>query len=93
MVRSCISTIQNGYITKKIYFDIMDNIIKKAGHYFDLDQCERAYRLAKVNKTWHDYATTFEGWNEDAYYADFEKWWDNLSSQERKRIYFALKTR
>lgn len=59
------------------------------GIHFDLDQTTKAYGLAGVEKCWLDYAYDDgrEGWDQDAYYADFDKWWVKLPKKEKERIY------
>lgn len=64
----------------------MEDTIKKAGNYFDLDQCEKAYELVGEKTTWLDYSNG-DGWDEEKYYKDFEEWWRSLPFEEQTKIY------
>ena len=70
---------------------LREDKLDKVGHYLDLDQTSKAYDLGGVGKHWTDYSNDEDGWDEDAYYSDFDKWWDSLSPQEKNRIYQAVK--
>ena len=64
-----------------------NNKILDAGLHFDLNQTVLAYRLGGVDKHWVDYTINDDEWDEDKYYDDFDKWWRNLSEDEREKIY------
>ena len=55
--------------------------------YFDLDQTTKAYELGGKTTHWTDYTNGENSWDEDAYYADFDTWWNSLPVEERERIY------
>ena len=58
----------------------------KAG-IFDLERTVQAYALGGNKTHWSDYSIDENNWDEEAYYADFDRWWDNLTENEQKRIY------
>ena len=70
---------------------LKENNVDNVGHYLDLDQTSKAYELGGVKKHWTDYSDNEDGWNEDAYYSDFDEWWNGLSPQEKNRIYQSVK--
>lgn len=67
------------------------------GIHSDLDETEKAYRLAGISKSWQDYtypdwAKRMERgeddlWDQEAYYFDFDGWWVKLPYGEKLRIY------
>lgn len=67
--------------------------ITHAGQYMDLDETTEAYELGGVSKHWTEYTIENEDdddeetFDEEAYYNDFNSWWDNLPFEEQKRIY------
>ena len=83
--------------------DEREKEIKSAGHWLDLDKCEKAYSIGGKKTTWADYTydwykqlpddekcDTTGYWDEDKYYDDFAAWWDSLPFAEQERIYSLL---
>lgn len=60
------------------------------GLYLDLDETSKAYELMYEKTHWTDtkYQTS-DGWDEEKYYSDFDKWWVNL--MEEQRVYILKK--
>lgn len=60
------------------------------GLFFDLDECEKAYEVGGVNKTWMDYSypcsESTEEWDENKFYEDFDTWWLNLPKTKQVEI-------
>ena len=59
------------------------------------DVIDRIYQEAGLSKSWVDYSfpdsdDPDEAWDQDAYYADFDRWWKNLPLQEKKRIHYQI---
>lgn len=65
--------------------------IEEWGRYATLDQTEEAYAIGGVDKSWMDYSTGSDdpdnAWDQDAYYADFEKWWLSLPLETKIDIH------
>lgn len=60
------------------------------GLFFDLDECEKAYEVGGVNKTWMDYSypdsKSTEEWDDNKFYEDFDTWWLNLPKTKQAEI-------
>lgn len=60
------------------------------GLFFDLDECEKAYEVGGVQKTWMDYSyphsESTEEWDENKFYEDFDTWWLNLPKTKQVEI-------
>lgn len=61
----------------------------------DLDTTTRIYSEHGIARCWQDYsipgATDPDNlWDQDRYYADFDRWWVNLPLQEKYRIYHQI---
>ena len=64
---------------------------KFVGLFFDLDECEKAYKAGGVKKSWIDYSysePTDEGeeWDDNKFYEDFDEWWLNLPETKQAEI-------
>lgn len=64
---------------------------KFVGLFFDLDECEEAYKLGGVKTTWEDYSfpePTGDGeeWNVEKFFEDFDEWWSNLPETKQAEI-------
>lgn len=75
----------------KIKTPINKNILNQFGYFLDIDDTEKAYELANLKINWIDYSIGNNSWDEDEYYKNFNKWWDNLSLDKKKEIYYKLK--
>ena len=66
------------------------NDFSKLCLFFNLEECQKAYKLGGNNTTLADF--TIDGMlDEEAYHAVFERWWKKLPLEEQKRIHFAVK--
>lgn len=70
---------------------------------FDLGNITEAYRLGGKNVHWSDYVYDWYRnlseeeqmdeknldicWDEDLFYADFDRWWNSLSENKQNEIY------
>ena len=84
-------TTGKGDILYKFEFDL----VKYASAFFSGDDCQEAYKLGGLEKTWMDYSYSEptddgEEWDVDKFYHDFDDWWANLPDTEQKRIYSAI---
>ena len=66
------------------------NDFSKLCLFFNLEECQKAYKLGGNNTTLADF--TIDGMlDEEAYHAVFERWWKKLPLEEQKRIHFEVK--
>ena len=64
---------------------------KFVGLFFDLDECQKAYELGGVKKSWMDYSYSEptdkgEEWDDNKFYEDFDTWWLNLPKTKQEEI-------
>lgn len=64
---------------------------KFVGLFFDLDECEKAYKAGGVKKSWTNYSfpePTKDGeeWNVEKFFEDFDEWWSNLPETKQAEI-------
>lgn len=63
---------------------------KFVGLFFDLDECEEAYKASGIKKVWIDYSfpepTDGEEWDVDKFFEDFDTWWLNLPKTKQAEI-------
>ena len=64
---------------------------KFVGLFFDLDECEKAYKASGIKKIWIDYSfpePTDDGeeWNVEKFFEDFDEWWSNLPETKQAEI-------
>ena len=64
---------------------------KFVGLFFDLDECEEAYKASGIKKIWIDYSfpePTGDGeeWNVEKFFEDFDTWWLNLPKTKQAEI-------
>lgn len=64
---------------------------KFVGLFFDLDECQKAYKAGGVKKSWVEYSysePTDEGeeWNVEKFFEDFDTWWLNLPKTKQEEI-------
>ena len=65
------------------------------------DVIDRIYQQEGICKSWVDYSfadlsdpdAPNDAWDQDRYYADFDRWWKNLPLQEKERIYYQITSR
>ena len=66
------------------------NDFSKLCLFFNLEECQKAYKLGGNNTTLADF--TIDGMlDEEVYHAVFERWWKKLPLEEQKRIHFEVK--
>ena len=69
---------------------MVKNDFSKVCLFFNLEECQKAYKLGGNNTTLADF--TIDGMlDEEAYHAVFERWWKKLPLEEQKRIHFEVK--
>ena len=56
------------------------------------DVIDRIYHYSGLSKSWMDYSypdaeDPDEAWDQDAYYADFDQWWEDLPLAEKQKLY------
>lgn len=60
------------------------------GLFFDLDECQKAYKAGGVKKCWEEYSysepTDGEEWNVEKFFEDFDTWWLNLPKTKQVEI-------
>ena len=64
---------------------------KFVGLFFDLDECQKAYELGGIKKSWMDYSYSEltdkgEEWDDNKFYEDFDTWWLNLPEAKQAEI-------
>lgn len=60
--------------------------------YFDLDTCMKIYSLLGIKKSWFDYSFGNDGeWDEDKFYSDFDKLWNELPAYRKNEIIKKIK--
>jgi hypothetical protein len=67
--------------------------LNSVGTSLALDDTQKAYKLGGKEISWVDYA--IEGtdtWDEEKYYADFDKWWTELPAEQQEKILFEINT-
>lgn len=66
------------------------NDFSKLCLFFNLEECQKAYKLGGNNTTLADF--TIDGMlDEEAYHAVFERWWKKLPLEEQKRLNYEVR--
>lgn len=64
---------------------------KSVGLFFDLDECQKAYKAGGIKKSWVGYSfpeppDDGEEWNVEKFFEDFDEWWLNLPETKQAEI-------
>lgn len=74
-----------------MHLNLTTSELNKFGHSLDLDDTTKVYLAMKANRHWMDYSyPNGEGWDEDRYYSDFNKYWDSLPRDTKETFYRIL---